>query len=124
MPRSGPGPAIGLSHIKACPRVGVSKPATMRNSVDFPQPEAPIRQTNSPLCTLQMGIAQRFDALALQLELLAHAAQLEDGIGSVMQRSGLQRRRRSPSSITRRSEMKPATPMTIMPQITISVRDS
>src|ERR1044071_10182662 len=51
MPRSGAGPAIGLSHIKALPRVAVSKPATMRSKVDLPQPEAPIRQANSPLLT-------------------------------------------------------------------------
>src|SRR4029450_3322417 len=51
MPRSGAGPSIGLPHIKALPRVAVSKPATMRSSVDLPQPEAPIRQTNSPLLT-------------------------------------------------------------------------
>src|ERR1041385_2959771 len=49
MPRSGAGPSIGRSHIKALPRVAVSKPATMRSKVDLPQPEAPIRQTNSPL---------------------------------------------------------------------------
>src|SRR5882724_11816464 len=51
MPRSGAGPRIGLSHISALPRVAVSNPATMRSNVDLPQPEAPIRQTNSPLLT-------------------------------------------------------------------------
>src|SRR5436305_10835239 len=51
MPRSGAGPSIGLSRIKALPRVAFSKPATMRSKVDLPQPEAPIRQTNSPLLT-------------------------------------------------------------------------
>src|SRR5471030_1071311 len=51
MPRSGAGPAIGRPHISALPRVAVSKPATMRSSVDLPQPDAPIRQTNSPLLT-------------------------------------------------------------------------
>src|SRR6266581_2289256 len=55
MPRFGAGPRIGLSHISALPRVAVSKPATMRNSVDLPQPEAPIRQTNSPLFTLRFA---------------------------------------------------------------------
>ena len=43
-----PGPVIGLPSTKTSPVVGSSKPATMRNSVDLPQPEAPIRQTNSP----------------------------------------------------------------------------
>src|SRR3954467_8903526 len=49
MPRSGPGPATGLPHISSAPSVGASKPPTMRSSVDLPQPEGPIRQTNSPL---------------------------------------------------------------------------
>src|SRR5437764_9795739 len=49
MPREGSGPSIGLSHISAWPDDGCSKPAMMRSSVDLPQPEAPIRQTNSPL---------------------------------------------------------------------------
>src|SRR5262245_4265036 len=53
MPRSGAGPSIGFPHISALPRVAFSKPATIRNSVDLPQPEAPIRQTNSPLLTLR-----------------------------------------------------------------------
>src|ERR1700733_13807926 len=48
MPRSLPGPVMVLPSIKASPVDGSSKPAMMRSSVDFPQPEAPIRQTNSP----------------------------------------------------------------------------
>src|SRR4051812_20807157 len=51
MPRSGAGLSIGRSHMRALPRVAFSKPATMRSKVDLPQPEAPIRQTNSPLFT-------------------------------------------------------------------------
>src|SRR5476651_2739719 len=49
MPRLGSGLAIGLPHISACPDVGCSKPAMMRSNVDLPQPDAPIRQMNSPL---------------------------------------------------------------------------
>src|SRR5260370_13415953 len=48
MPRSLPGPVMGLPSIEASRVVGSSKPAMMRSSVDFPQPDAPIRQTNSP----------------------------------------------------------------------------
>src|SRR5579864_2802784 len=55
MPRLGSGPAIGLPHIKASPDEGVSKPARMRSRVDLPQPEAPIRQTNSPLAILRLA---------------------------------------------------------------------
>ncbi len=49
MPRVGSGPAIGRPHIRASPEEGWSKPAMMRSRVDLPQPEAPIRQMNSPL---------------------------------------------------------------------------
>src|SRR5882724_10965797 len=48
MPRSLPGPVIGLPATKTSPDVGSSKPATMRSNVDLPQPDAPIRQTNCP----------------------------------------------------------------------------
>src|SRR5580693_3662820 len=49
MPRLGSGPPIGLPHISASPEEGCSKPAMMRSKVDLPQPDAPIRQMNSPL---------------------------------------------------------------------------
>src|SRR5580704_7279341 len=48
MPRSGPGPVTRSPLIRTCPIVGVSKPAIIRSKVDLPQPEAPIRQINSP----------------------------------------------------------------------------
>src|SRR5215510_3716018 len=48
MPRSLPGPVTGLPCTVTSPLVGSSKPATMRSKVDLPQPDAPIRQTNSP----------------------------------------------------------------------------
>src|SRR4051812_20906268 len=48
MPRSGPGPGTGLPHISSAPSLAVSKPPTIRSSVDLPQPEGPIRQMNSP----------------------------------------------------------------------------
>src|SRR5262249_55289786 len=48
MPRSLAGPAIGLPRTVTAPVVGSSKPATIRNRVDLPQPEAPLRHTNSP----------------------------------------------------------------------------
>src|SRR6478735_3818922 len=55
MPRLGSGPSIGLPHISASPRDGCSKPAMIRSRVDLPQPEAPIRQTNSPLRILRLA---------------------------------------------------------------------
>src|SRR5882724_11603358 len=55
MPRDGSGSAIGLPHISASPDEGCSKPAMIRSSVDLPQPEAPIRQTNSPLAIARLA---------------------------------------------------------------------
>src|SRR5688572_10721472 len=48
MPRSLPGPVTGRPCTLTSPVVGSSKPAMMRSKVDLPQPDAPIRQTNSP----------------------------------------------------------------------------
>src|SRR5271165_2857836 len=52
MPRSLPGPVMRLPSTWTSPVVGSSKPAMMRSRVDLPQPEAPIRQTNSPCATV------------------------------------------------------------------------
>src|SRR5471030_2268606 len=55
MPRLGSGPSIGLPHISAWPDEGWSKPAMMRSRVDLPQPDAPIRQMNSPLAMVRLA---------------------------------------------------------------------
>src|SRR6478735_7284581 len=52
MPRSGPGPATSVSHMRTRPSVGISKPPIRRSRVDLPQPDAPIRQMNWPLAML------------------------------------------------------------------------
>src|SRR5258706_1133466 len=50
-PRSGPGPSTCLSASRIAPDVGLSRPATRLSSVVLPQPEWPMRVTNSPLRT-------------------------------------------------------------------------
>src|SRR6266446_8125716 len=47
-PRSGPGPVTSRSASRTWPPVGLRSPATMLSSVDLPQPECPISETNSP----------------------------------------------------------------------------
>src|SRR6266545_17194 len=47
-PRSGPGPVTSRSASRICPPVGSTSPATILSSVDLPQPECPISETNSP----------------------------------------------------------------------------
>src|SRR5260370_27705122 len=49
MPGAGEGSALGLPHTGASREEGCSNPAMIRSRVDLPQPDAPIRQTNSPL---------------------------------------------------------------------------
>ena len=41
MPRSGPGPGMGLPRSSAWPVVGSNRPATMLRMVLLPQPEGP-----------------------------------------------------------------------------------
>src|SRR5436305_3173365 len=41
MPRSAPGPVTGAASSSTRPVVGTSSPATMRSSVDLPQPDGP-----------------------------------------------------------------------------------
>src|SRR5690349_22898211 len=52
MPRSAPGPVTGAPSSSTRPVVGVSSPATMRSSVDLPQPEGPSRQMKSLSATV------------------------------------------------------------------------
>src|SRR5215469_3883143 len=49
MPRLGPGSSTFKPHILTDPADGFSNPPISRSNVDFPQPDAPIKQTNSPL---------------------------------------------------------------------------
>ena len=54
MPRSAPGPVTSTPSTVILPEVGCSKPAIIRNKVDFPEPEAPTAQTNSALSTCKL----------------------------------------------------------------------
>src|SRR2546428_1062883 len=47
MPRSAPGPVTGAPSTSTRPAVGASSPATIRSSVDLPQPDGPSRQMKS-----------------------------------------------------------------------------
>jgi len=47
MPRSGPGAVTGAPSSITRPVLGESSPATMRSSVDLPQPDGPRRQMKS-----------------------------------------------------------------------------
>ena len=48
MPRSALGRSTGSSSTVTLPRVGFRNPATALSSVDFPQPDGPMMETNSP----------------------------------------------------------------------------
>ncbi len=51
MPQRGSIPVIGRPRSRIWPDVGWVNPANMLRRVDLPQPEAPIRQRNSPSLT-------------------------------------------------------------------------
>ena len=51
--RSGPGPLISLLAHSSAPPVGLVSPAIRLSSVLLPQPEWPIRATNSPLAMVR-----------------------------------------------------------------------
>jgi len=71
MPRSGCRPRIRLvPNQRAAARRRLEARDDAQTNVDLPQPEAPIRQTNSPLLTREVRVAQRVDAVAVELELL------------------------------------------------------
>src|SRR5215468_5404917 len=55
MPRSGAGPATGRPPTVTEPSSHSSAPAMMRSRVDFPQPDGPSRQTNSPAPTWRLA---------------------------------------------------------------------
>jgi hypothetical protein len=48
MPRSAPGRSTATLSTVTVPAVGLMKPATALRRVDFPQPDGPMIETNSP----------------------------------------------------------------------------
>ena len=50
-----------LPWISMAPSLGESRPATIRNSVDFPQPEGPTMVTTSRCCTSNDTPSKAFD---------------------------------------------------------------
>src|SRR5256885_9822729 len=62
MPRSAPGPVTGAPSSSTRPVVGVSSPATIRSSVDLPQPDGPSTQMKSLSATASdVGSSARVD---------------------------------------------------------------
>ena len=42
---------------ESSPLVALSRSANMRSSVDFPQPDGPMTETNSPACTFKLTLS-------------------------------------------------------------------
>ena len=110
MPRSGPGPRDRLRRRAARGRSsGASSPATMRSSVDLPQPEGPRMVTKSLSATARSVGSQRQRRRAA-----AHAG--EDAADALDRRAA--RRLRTPrdraagsAHLNARSDTRPITPM-------------
>src|SRR5215470_6222881 len=90
MPRSGPGPAMGVSHILTPPAVGASNPPMSRSRVDLPQPEAPIRQMKSPLSIFSVASLSAWIVPVPAAKVLETASTLRMGSASGMLRAPAQ----------------------------------
>src|SRR3954466_1744761 len=90
MPRLGSGSSIGAPHISAWPAVGGSKPAMMRSKVDLPQPEAPIRQTNSPLRIVRLASLSAWIVWSCSLKTLERSLISMIGISAIVRRTPAQ----------------------------------
>ena len=116
MARSGPGPVTGVAVERD--RAGVGRRAARRrtlSSVDLPQPEWPMSETNSPGSTVEVDAAQHvlrsrpcavkdFQTPSI---VQAHRRDLLDGDGR-------------PSRRNTRSSTRPTTPMSTMAAITVA----
>ena len=68
-----------LSSSRIVPAVISSSPATIRSAVVFPQPDGPTRTTNSPSSTMQCQVANRLDAVVVDLADLLERKSRHDG---------------------------------------------
>ena len=86
--RSRPGPVTGFPSAITVPLSGFSKPAMMLSKVDFPQPLAPTRQTNSPSPTFRLTLSKRQDRARCALKLFEtfSIASFEGGMTSELLR--------------------------------------
>ena len=145
MPRSAPGAATGVPSSTTRPVVGVSRPATMRSSVDLPQPEGPRIVMKSLSCDRERGRLQRHGggaaahagkrpADAFDRE-LAHSdpgsarVPPEVMVRALGRRTGGAHARLHGNSrwfahLNRKSEMSPITPITMMPKMICPVLSS
>ena len=117
---------IGLPSSSASPRVGLMKPATMLSSVDLPQPEGPMSETNSPGCTLSETSLDRLDRAVVAPKIDAHVADVDetlvDVVGCVDDGHRLLPGAKASHGITRTPtkrmmplHTRPSTPIVIMP---------
>ncbi len=61
-PRSAAGTSLTrLPSSRISPALGFSRPAMMRSSVDFPQPDGPTKTTNSPSRHVEVDVVDHLD---------------------------------------------------------------
>ncbi len=76
-PRSGPGSATSRPSSSTPPRVAADSPAAIERTVDLPQPECPMRQTNSPLAMVRSKSSTTGGAWPPPTEALAEPGELQ-----------------------------------------------
>ena len=120
MPRSAPGPRTGSPSSSTSPCVGVSSPATMRSSVDLPQPEGPSTVMKSLSATSRsVGCSASVGAPRFTPGKVRPTPRMRQAAHSEAQRNSARLAR-----LKARSETSPITPMVMMPKMIWSVASS
>ena len=87
-------------------------PAIRLSSVDLPQPEWPMIETNSPLSMVERDVLQHLGATAAAVEVLVDMVELEiGGHDRSPQFAAVPRVTKAPTAATSRSRQKPTTPI-------------
>ena len=113
MPRSAPGPVTSRPSSVTRPLVGRSRPATMRSSVDLPQPEGPRMVTKSllPMVRSVGSSALRRRVAVARGEGSRDLLDLQRGHASLHGNS------QALNALNMKSERRPISPITMMPKM-------
>ena len=120
MPRSGPGPVTGLPSSVIAPVDGWSRPAMSRSSVDLPQPDGPRMVTRS-LSAIVRSVGSSARVGAPPRTPGKHPRHVVDDELAHARLHGNSRRL---PHLNRKSEIRPITPMTMMPKMIWPVASS
>ena len=120
MPRSGPGSRTGAPSSTMRPLLGRSSPATSRSKVDLPQPDGP---EDGDEVVVGDGEVDRLERARRRAP--AHARKgPRDVLDRELAHARLQGNSRRLPHLNRKSEIRPITPITMMPKMIWPVASS